>query len=231
MQKFKTINETNMKKIISFCVWGNNPKYCIGAIKNSILSKQIYPDWISRFYIHFETDENIKNELIKNGSEVVVIKDNIGDWSNMFWRFNPAYDLEVETFICRDTDSRLNERERDAVFEWMNSDKHVHIMRDHPYHGFAMLGGMIGFKKESFDILKNSLSQFSPENAYGNDYVFFQKILYPRLFNSSLIHDEFFQKNPFPSKRVNYEFVGEVFDENENTVPEHTEALKALIKT
>ena len=162
---------------------------------------------------------------------MVVIKDKIGDWSNMFWRFNPAYDLEVETFICRDTDSRLNERERDAVFEWMNSDKHVHIMRDHPYHGFAMLGGMIGFKKESFDILKNSLSQFSPENAYGNDYVFFQKILYPRLFNSSLIHDEFFQKNPFPSKRVNYEFVGEVFDENENTVPEHTEALKALIKT
>ena len=59
--------------------------------------------------------------------------------------------------------------------------------------------------------------------------MFFQKILYPRIFNCSLIHDEFFEKKSFPTKRVNYEFVGEVFDEIENTVPEHTEILKSSI--
>jgi hypothetical protein len=41
-----------------------------------------------------------------------------------------------------------------------------------------------------------------------------------------VIHDEIFEKKPFPTKRVNYEFVGQVFDENENTVHEHTEVLK-----
>ena len=65
MQKFKTLNETNMKKIISFCVWGNNPKYCIGAIKNAILAKQIYPDWICRYHC----DKSVPKDIIeKNNS-------------------------------------------------------------------------------------------------------------------------------------------------------------------
>ena len=29
------------KKIISFSLWGNNPKYCVGAIKNAELQKNI----------------------------------------------------------------------------------------------------------------------------------------------------------------------------------------------
>jgi hypothetical protein len=44
-----------------------------------------------------------------------------------------------------------------------------------------------------------------------------------------LVHDPFFEKKPFPSKRVNYEFVGQVFDENEVTVQDHIEALKRYI--
>ncbi len=34
-----------MNKVISFSLWGDNPKYTIGAIKNAELSKTIYPDW------------------------------------------------------------------------------------------------------------------------------------------------------------------------------------------
>jgi len=109
-----------MKKIISFCLWGNNPKYCVGAIRNSELSKIIYPEWISRFYVHHETSDDIKNKLIENGAEVILVNEEIGNWSSMFWRFNPHQDNDVEAFICRDTDSRLNERERDAVSSWLN---------------------------------------------------------------------------------------------------------------
>lgn len=215
-----------MKKIISFCLWGNNPKYCIGAIKNSELSKKIYPDWIARYYVHNKVNLETINKLKNNSSEVIIIEDSIEAWSNMFWRFSPLLDPDVEAFICRDTDSRLNERERDAVYEWISSDKNTHIMRDHPYHGYPMLGGMIGFKKPIFELLKTCLSKFNPQNCYGTDYEFFHDVLYPNIANDSLVHDEFFQKHPFPTIRKNYEFVGQVFDENENTVEEHTQAIK-----
>jgi len=45
-----------------------------------------------------------------------------------------------------------------------------------------------------------------------------------------LVHDEFFENKNFPTLRNGDTFVGQVFDENENTVHEHLEALKASIK-
>ena len=144
----------------------------------------------------------------------------------MFWRFLPVFDNDTECFICRDCDSRLSDREVAAVNEWSNSDKLVHIMRDHPWHRFVMLGGMIGFKKEAFGILINSLSNFNPTNEYGTDYVFFNNVLYPQVKDLSLVHDEFFEKKPFPTKRKNFEFVGEVYDENDLRNQEHLGILK-----
>ena len=44
-----------MKKVISFSLWGNNPTYNIGAIKNAELAKEFYPDFECWFYIHEET--------------------------------------------------------------------------------------------------------------------------------------------------------------------------------
>ena len=32
-------------KYVSYSLWGNNPIYCIGAIKNMNQIKEIYPDW------------------------------------------------------------------------------------------------------------------------------------------------------------------------------------------
>lgn len=217
-------------KIITFSLWGNNPKYCIGAIKNSILSKNIYPEWQSRFYVHSNVEESILDQLENNGSEVIILEKADSDWKGMFWRFLPAYDDKVEAFICRDTDSRLNERESSAVFEWMNSDKNVHIMRDHPYHGYSMLGGMIGFKKPIFDTLKTCLKQFSPSNNYGSDYEFFNNLLYPTIKNDCITHDEIFEKKPFPTVRKKYQFVGQVFNEDDLTVSEHEDALKQSLQ-
>ena len=41
-----------------------------------------------------------------------------------------------------------------------------------------------------------------------------------------MVHDEFFDKKPFPTKRKDFEFVGQIFDENEKTVRQHIEILK-----
>jgi len=215
-----------MKKIISFSLWGDNPKYCVGALRNAEIFKDFYPDWQCRFYIHNSVPEDILEKIDSISNTEIIEVDQKPNWQSMFWRFLPIIDDEVDIFICRDCDSRLNEREMHAVRQWESSDQIVHIMRDHPHHGFSMLGGMIGFKKEVFETLKNCLSQFKPSDEYGTDYVFFTSILYPSVSNQCMIHDEFFEKKPFPTKREKDQFVGQVFDEHENTPQEHIDALK-----
>ncbi len=53
-------------KIISFSLWGQNPKYLTGAIRNAVLVKQIYPDWVCRFYVD---NKVVKTEFYKGKSE------------------------------------------------------------------------------------------------------------------------------------------------------------------
>ena len=103
-----------MIKVISFSLWGNNPKYTVGAVKNAELAKKVYPGWIPRFYVGSCVDEKIKNQLIELGSQVIE-KNVIGDWTGMFWRFEAASDPTVDIMISRDCDSRLSEREKSQL--------------------------------------------------------------------------------------------------------------------
>ena len=67
-------------------------------------------------------------------------------------------------------------------------------------------------------------------DEYGTDYKFFAEKVLPTLDQDQILtHDEFFGGSPFPLPREGSEFVGEVFDENDNNVPEHAAALKAAI--
>lgn len=210
-----------MNKVVSFSLWGDNPKYTFGAIENAKLTNIIYPGWKSYFFIGSSVPEEIQYRLLEIPNVVLFYKNSPGDWASMFWRFETSYDLEVDISIFRDTDSRLSLREKFAVDEWINSEKTFHIMRDHPYHGFPILGGMWGYKKNSNYPMKNLLSSFSKENKYGTDYEFFFKELYPLIRDDKIVHDPFFDKIDFPTKRQNLEFVGDVFDENNNRHPEY----------
>ena len=44
-----------------------------------------------------------------------------------------------------------------------------------------------------------------------------------------MVHDEFFERKPFPTERNVFEFVGEVFDENDNPTEEHREVLRSAL--
>ena len=96
-----------MKKIISFCLWGENPRYTIGALKNADLAKAIYPDWVCRYYIGKSTPNEIITELCDKDNTELFIMNESGDWSGMFWRFLPASESVVSVLICRDRDSRV----------------------------------------------------------------------------------------------------------------------------
>lgn len=215
-----------MKKIISFSLWGENPVYNVGAIRNAELAKNIYPDWICRFYYGTstlnETIEKLKTfdnvELVDMGVE--------GDWTGMFWRFYPASDNDVDVVIVRDCDSRLNLREKHAVDEWLNSDKGFHIMRDHPAHGTEILGGMWGSKKGVVTKMEPLIKEYVKGDFWQVDQNFLREKIYPSVKDNSMVHDEYFEHKPFPIVREYKQFVGQAFDENDGMLyPEHVSHL------
>jgi hypothetical protein len=219
-----------MKKIISFSLWGDNPKYCVGAIKNALIKDKYYPDWICRFYVHEDVSDFYINELKSINNTEVVISPHKSDWTFTTERFCAIDDYDVSHVIFRDTDSRLNQREADAVNEWIDNNKAIHIMKDHPYHGsFPILAGMWGINKSKFPYnMKLVLEDFSQRNVdtqYHYDQIFLASYIWPNFYQDATIHDEFFFKNSFPNPRKTNEFVGQVFDENDNTPIEHINAL------
>jgi protein O-GlcNAc transferase len=209
-------------RVISFSLWGNSRKYTFGAIRNAELTSDIYPGWVSRFYLGTDVPTDVIDEL-KNipNTEIVYKFNQPNDWTGMFWRFEAAYDESVELAVFRDTDSRISLREKYAVDEWIESDKTFHIMRDHPYHKFPILGGMWGYKNTNKYPIKELLCGFDKRNKYGTDYDFFSEVLYPIIGDDKMVHDPFFEMKNFPVKRDGTEFVGDVFDEHDERHPEY----------
>jgi hypothetical protein len=136
-------------KLISFSLYGKDPKYVKGIFRNLELKKEIYSDWKMIVFHDDSVEQTVLDELL---SADVILR-NV-DGCGIFpasWRFLAHDEPNVEMFISRDADSRINKREEEAVLEWQNSDKVLHIMRDHPHHGAfhfgkPILGGMWGLK-------------------------------------------------------------------------------------
>lgn len=192
-----------MTKIISFCVYGNNPKYVHSALKNISIAEDVYPGWTCRIY----ADKNIPQEVMKDLNDSpaqVVIKEPVQGHLGMFWRFEPLKDRSIERFIVRDTDSRLNEREADAVREWEESGAEFHIIRDHYYHGARIIGGLWGATDkfiakiaDKFDeMLDNYMKGLGANESFmhvrgpffNTDQPFLWKYIWPLIVNTHMAH-------------------------------------------
>jgi len=205
-----------MTKIISFSLWGQDPKYTIGAIRNAELAPEIYPGWTCRFYTGEDVTDEIKSKLLDLKSEVIEMGG--ADWNGMFWRFFAAENADI--MISRDTDSRLGEREKAAVDEWLASDKDFHIMRDHPYHKTEILGGMWGCRNGILKDVKGMIQDYDTKeyhNKYQVDQNFLREVVWPLVWDKSCVHDPYFSTgHEFPTAREDaHDFVGNVYDENE----------------
>jgi protein O-GlcNAc transferase len=75
-------------KVISFSLWGDNPKYTMGAIKNSLLRNKFYPEWEMRVYHDSSVPSYILEEL--KGNNVKLVERDNQNHSNAMWRFSPA---------------------------------------------------------------------------------------------------------------------------------------------
>lgn len=189
-----------MKKIISFSLWGNNPKYLIGAVENAKLKESIYPDWTCRFYVDTTVPAQTLAALTDLGSEIVYKSISDG-YFGLFWRFEPGFDSHIERFIVRDCDSRINIREAAAVKEWEKSELPFHAMRDHPGHGIPILGAMWGATSFFLPDFKDLYNQFifqiklnstvvKRNKFFYTDQTFLSNFIWPRIKDNCIVHDD-----------------------------------------
>jgi hypothetical protein len=235
-----------MKNIVAYSLWGDKPMYWVGAVRNIELVKKYLPGWICRFYI----DKNCNPDLIdtiKGDNVEVILVNSIGSSSNsyshygMFWRFSASFDPDVNVFLSRDCDSRISEREVSAINEWLLSDKDFHIMRDHPYHTVPILGGMWGCRNGLMskiglsNLINNWLINNKKESySFGIDQDFLKEVVYNLVKDNSIEHSDFNINfggviRPFTSERNDYEFIGDVFDENDMRHPEYWKIIKNVL--
>lgn len=209
-------------KVISFSIFGDSPKYCVGILRNLELSDVIFPGWEVYIYYNNTVPEHYIDQYKKFNHAVLIDMSGM-DIPGMFWRFLPFEN--VDRFISRDSDSRLIRRDKAAVDEWISEDTNIHIMRDHDHHHYKILGGMWGLKPQEnlLPLIKDYLNNKN-KNLFERmvDMDFLRDVIYPRYVGNSTIHVSL-EKNimepnckRFPERMEDFRFVGEIINEDES---------------
>jgi hypothetical protein len=232
-----------MKRIVSFCVFGSDPIYRVGALANVALAQEHYPGWTPRFYVSTELPAGFAADLRALGAEVVM-RAPCRPADAMLWRARPMNERRLDALIVRDADSRISGREAAAVEEWLASGRGFHIMRDHPDHCHAVMGGMWGCRANMLPhfpvlhVLWRVMHRARGSRAYarrhGADQLFLREMIYPLVRGDALIHSDLVRfegevPRPFPTPRRGLEFVGQIVRADGSTVERHLELLRAAV--
>ncbi|PLC57943.1 hypothetical protein [Photobacterium carnosum] len=210
LTEYRPINKKG-KKIISYSLFGNNPKYIETAILNLIQNKIVLPDWKSRFYISTDVPCDFIARAKALGSEILVVNDPDFTLNGTFWRFFVADDPTVQHYIVRDADSIISQEEASLVNEWVASGKPFHIIRDFPTHMGLIMGGMWGGISGYLPNVQNLAYKYinhiklQDRNRY-DDQSFLAKELWKYIRNFHCSHDKAFgflsDKNMTLTKRT-----------------------------
>ena len=136
--------KAELTSVISFSLWGDQPRYLRGAIDNAQASAYLYPDWQIRFYVDESVPKALLDILLSYGANIIQQPMEQSTRQKLAWRFLVANDAQVGRFLVRDVDSVLSLRERVAVEQWINSTQWFHLMRDWWTHTDLILAGMWG---------------------------------------------------------------------------------------
>lgn len=174
------------KKVFSYCIYGDNIKYCLGLIKNLEQVKEYFPDF--EVFIAVGNDVPIFYvNIYKSFNNVTITNYNYSGNHLMVYRYYPIDHTDVDTVIIRDADSRFTKRDLYYINKFLNQDVYkIYTIRDHHYHTTPIMGGQWGIKNiQSLKKIriqeKYEQEYFEKADKYGND----QKFLIELLYNNS----------------------------------------------
>jgi len=213
-----------MIKICSFSLWGHKYEYWNGALLNARIHCELDSGYdiyifVDKYSLEQASADQRLIQIIRELESLttLIVLDRIPSYMGMFWRMLPFLWSGVERVIVRDADSILTKRELMAVRLWEDSGLSFHIMRDHPAHTSVVMGGMFGGivnaqMRNIFLPLKTLLNvdRLNPlSGAWQIDQIFLKRYVFPVVRSSSLVHDPFYERVPFPLSRNESEYVGD----------------------
>lgn len=175
--------------------------YTRGIEKNIEFLLKVYPGWKLRIYTDGSLPQTMRDKILTNVSEEIVVTGVQGDIAGMFWRLFATHDPMVDRVIVRDSDNIVNLREKVLVNEWIRSGKKYHSIRDHPQHGVRLLGGAWGVAKKAGEVAAISKSVIEDRarageleyymSRKGGDQDFLSRYVYPSAVDDIISHDSY----------------------------------------
>ena len=211
------------RKIISFCVWGKSDLYNLGVLENAIIMPKVFPGWIIHVGYTPTANQQIINELSKIPWVELEMFNEPNHSKNTMLRFLPGMHPKNDVVIFRDADSRLLKRDYLAVMDWLNNtNKKVHLMRDHSANKSRIMAGLWGVRDgiiAKSEIVQKFFDYYKkPEfKKWSVDQVYLRKYIYPLIEKTTCIHASFNNFEPWakpfpkdsPSRR--FGFCGQTF--------------------
>lgn len=225
-------------------LYGDGRRYTHGALRNAQLLPVVFPGWRLWFYCekppppppsspagnaatekYGRVPRRILDRLVALGAEIRYVDVAKTGLAPMLWRFLVADDQTVDVFTVRDCDSRLTSRDAAVVADWLRTNASFHCIRDHPSHSlYSVSGGLWGGRPRDLHALFNGTLR-GLMRGYGAAYVadmhFLGQKVWPVVQRGGVAycHDSFScqtypASHPFPVERVDFEHLGQVYDEN-----------------
>jgi len=190
------VDLSNLRTVISYCLYGKVEHYYQGLLENCKQINKIYPDFWIYVYLGNDFNRNIINGKFDECNNLVFIETGKGGHEVMSHRFLAIDRSEVGIMFSRDLDSFVNLRDQYCINEFLKSDKHFQIIRDCESHRTQILGGMWGIKKgllpKSIESYFNDFKSQDTKFQYGTDQTFLQQIIYPLVSRNAIVFDEYF---------------------------------------
>jgi hypothetical protein len=173
-----------------FCIYGTDLKYYIGLQKNLdiIASLNFGPIKVTISYTVNTVVEYIDKFKQYPFVEMVFHSDTKYQMIGRIFAIDNMNDDDI--FFSRDADSRITARDIWCITQFINSNKSLHVIRDHFYHRKRIMGGMFGIRKKnvSFKIKHLWDSVVRSDDNYGADENFLETNVYPLLAHDCLVH-------------------------------------------
>ncbi len=243
-------------KIISMSLFGKNPLYTIGAVRNAQLLPVFFPGWVLRVYVahpgsaHASPDILVPSRILFKlkdlGAQIAYVNASQNLISPKLWKYLVADDQYVQYFLIRNAHTRFSDRDANAVNDWIRKNNSVlHCIRDHPEHAkYSVIDGLWGgnavelrkfLPTDMGNILKKdtySLAQNLNPGASPTDVSLLRDILWPLIEDHAYCHDsvacdKWPRSVTFPTPRMEFEYLGEPFNEYQERADQKWEQLKS----
>jgi hypothetical protein len=220
------------RKVLSYCVFGNQKKYCLGMIKNLEQISNLLPDFKVYIYLGNDVPQEYVDQY-KNFKNVTLIQRNYTGLILTMERFL-CLDEDFYAVFVRDADSRFGERDLWCIRNFLDSKFNISTIRDHMWHGRELMAGHTAVKRTANISIQKNLTEFISKtqniNYYQNDQDFIIKYIFHKHKQDIIAyseHHDFGEAStltiPIPRKS-NEDFCGNVylFDKNDNEYTQFT---------